>query len=259
MNLDLINSLEEYWGEVVDVNDPLLAGRVKVRVKTIFDDIAVDYIPWASPKSVDSDTFEKPFLGERVQVKFHLGDIMMPKWYRIRISTTGVAKDDYEALTILKNKDLSKYGLDGSINVAYSKSQGLTFSLDRNEHLSEFTVRNDNTIFMKNGNSGKIIHLSDEGIAIGRENKAQQPAVVGDDNQKALEMLNDTIKELSNVMSEHLDLIASIADRSPYTKHLKLPLKAYKDKVKSTIKKLHSKNDNFFPETKSTFVTIDKT
>jgi hypothetical protein len=259
MNLDIINSLEEYWGEVVDTNDPLKAGRVKIRVKTVFDEIPTDFIPWAVPRNVDSDTFEKPFLGETVQVIFHLGDVQSPKWFRIRKADDSISDENYESLTILKDKDLSKYGLDGKINIQYSAEEGLTFKLERNGSESEYTIRNDNTVLLRNGNSGKTIHLSEDGISIGSEDKSQQPAVVGDDNMEALQMLNDTIKDMTNHMNNQLQIIEQVASSSPYTKHLELPIKNYRTSLKSKIEGLHSDNDTFFPETKSTFITVDKT
>jgi hypothetical protein len=112
---------------------------------------------------------------------------------------------------------------------------------------------------MKNGNSGKIIHLSEDGISIGSENQSQQPAVVGNDNQTALEMLNDTIKDMSDLMQKHLNILSIAADSSPYTKHLKMPLTNHKNELKAKIDSLHADNDAFFPETKSTFITVDKT
>ena len=249
----------EYWGEVVDTTDPLKSGRVKVRVKTIFDEIDVKFIPWAVPKRVDSDTFEKPYLGEIVQIVFQNGDIMMPKWFRIRTASQNIDDEDYESFTVIKKKDLSKYGLDGNIDISYSKTNGLTFKLERENHTSEYTVRNDNTVFLKNGNTGKIIHLTKDGISIGSEDKSQQPAVVGDDNMKALQMLNDSIKEMSDKMQEQLEKLSIISGTSPYTKHLQTVFKTYKTTLKSTVDAFHSKNNNFFPETKSTFITLDKT
>lgn len=258
MNFDLINGLEEYWGLVVDTNDPLKAGRVKVRVETVFDEIQTDMIPWAAPKFVDSDTFEKPYTGEVVQVTFHNGDIMMPKWFRIRKSDKTISDDNYESMTILKDKDLSNYGLDGRINLSYTKEVGLTVALERNDSTSAFTIRNDNTLLLENGDSGKAIHLSDKGISIGSENESQQPAVVGNDAMKAMQKLNDSLQSTIVELCSHLDKLATASSSSPYTKHLEIVFKNYKTSIKAKVDELHEDNDLFFPEIKSTFITLDK-
>ena len=59
-------------------------------------------------------------------------------------------------------------------------------------------------------------------------------------------------------MQQQLELLAMAADASPYTKHLKVVFKNYKNSLKSTVDAFHEKNDAFFPETKSTFITLDK-
>lgn len=258
-NIDLITSREEYWGEVVDVDDPIKAGRVRVRVETIFNDIPVEYIPWATPRYVDSASYERPYLGETVQVKFVHNDHMTPQWYRIRLSDLSILDNDYDSYTVIKQKDLSNYGLDGKIDVSYRESEGLKVALERGGNNSEFIIRNDNSIFMKNANTGRIIHISNESLSLGSETKSQQPSVVGDDNQKALEMINDTIKKLKDSMVKNLKVLENLADASPYTKHLKIGFKLYHTEIEQLVNQLHQENHTFFPETKSTISTIDKT
>ena len=258
MDLDLISSLEEYWGEVVDTADPIKGGRVRVKVKTVFDEIATEFIPWAAPRFVDASTFEKPYLGEVVQVIFDKGDIMMPKWFRIRGSDMEISDENYESYTSIKEKNLGDYGLDGKIDISYRADDGLTFALEREYNNSYITIRNDSSIVLKNGQTDRSIHINKDGISIGSEDKAQQPAVVGNDNMEALQKLNNTIKTLSDLMNKHLDLLSIAAGTSPYTKHLKTVFKSYKNEVKSVIKQLHSENDAFFPETKSNLITVDK-
>lgn len=259
MNLNLINGLEEYWGEVVDTTDPLQAGRVKIKIVTVFDEIETEFIPWATPKYVSSDTFEKPYLGEIVQVTFNHGDIMMPQWFRIRKADASIPAEDYESLTILKDKNLANYGVDGHLNIQYSQSEGLSMSLARDGNTSEVVIRNDNSILITNGSTQNKIHLSNSGISIGSEETSQQPAVVGDDNMKALQMLNDTILDMATLMSDHLNKLSIAAGTSPYTKHLQVVFGNYEKELVNKIQSYHDENDSFFPETKSTFITLDKT
>lgn len=256
---DKISDKESYWGEVVDVNDPKKASRVRVRVVTVFDSIPVDVIPWAYPRYIDSQSHDLPAIGDVIQVKFLNDDIMFPTWYRIRKHDDKLSEDDYKSASVVIEKDLSKYELDGSVSVRYTKSEGLVLELKRDDNMSTIIIRNDNTVFVKNANTGKILHISNESLSIGSETISQQPAVVGNDNQQALEMLNNTIQALANKMKDQLTQLANSASGSPYTRHLAKPFRQYGTAVKSLIDSKHSANHNFFPETKSTFVTIDKT
>lgn len=256
-----LNSTEKYFGEVVEIDNSTRNSRVRVRVKTVFDEIPAEYIPWAMPKYLDGGESDMPAVGDIVNVSFIDNDIMYPMWYRFRANSqiSAISDEDYPSSVILKEKDLSKYGLDGHLSVRYTQTDGVIIDLKRNDSVSSIAVRNDNTVAVTNGASGQVLHLASDNISIGREDKSQQPAVVGDDNLKALEMLNDTIKELSALMKTNLNKLSAVAGMSPYTKALELPFKLYAAEVEAKINALHQQNDSFFPETQSTVVTVDKT
>lgn len=256
---DDITDKESYWGEVVSVDDDKFASRVKVRVITVFDEIPTEVIPWAMPRYIDDRSHDLPYLGEIVQVKFMNDDINFPQWYRMRKSSDKISKEDYPSSSTIFEKDLSKYSLDGGLSVRYTKSEGLVLELKRNDKISLITIRNDNSIILTNGNTKRSIHISNESLSLGSENKSQQPSVVGDDNHKALQKLNKTIKDLSEEMEKNLKLVGVAASASPYTRHLASPLKKYGLSVKKLIAQLYQDNEDFFPETKSTISTIDKT
>lgn len=256
--LSLLNHFEEYWGEVVDVNDPQKAGRVRVRVESVFDSIPTENIPFATPRYVDSQSYDRPFLGEIVQVYFLHNDVKNPQWFRIRKSDTGVSDENYDSYTVLKNKDLSKYGLDGGLNISYTAERGLNVSLTRDNNLSEILIGNDNTIDIYNSNYGRRIHVSNENISLGSLNRSQQPAVNGDDNKKSLDYLNSTDKKISETIQKHLDKLYSGAMRSPYTSHLAPIFKAMKTELNSITNSEFDRNNNWFPETLSEIVSLDK-
>jgi hypothetical protein len=258
MYFDSITDKESYWGEVVSVDDPKMASRVRIRVETIYDEIPVESIPWAIPRYADSAAHDLPAIGEIVQVKFLNDDIYFPTWYRIRSTTDKLSKDDYSSATVITEKDLSKYDLDGKLGLRWTKSEGLVIELLRNDKLSTVIIRNDNSIFMKNGNTEKCIHISNESISFGTETKSQQPSVVGDDTVTALKKLNQEIKDLSKEMNTGLSAIATAATSSPYTAHLTSPIKLYAKKVTSIVDAAFSDNDEWFPEVLSKCSTIDK-
>ena len=60
---DLKNQI--FVGVVEDNNDPKRLGRCRVRVLNVFDDIAVDEIPWATPwKDLSGNQFDLPEVGK---------------------------------------------------------------------------------------------------------------------------------------------------------------------------------------------------
>lgn len=64
-----------FIGEVVDIADPQNLGRVRVRVRGIFDEpIRQEDIPWAIPAS----SSRRPAIGERVPVTFVNGNHYRP-------------------------------------------------------------------------------------------------------------------------------------------------------------------------------------
>lgn len=256
---DEIIDEESYWGEVVQIDDPKRSSRVRVKVKTVYDQIPVESMPWAIPRYLDGQSHDLPAIGDTVYIKFLNNDINFPTWYRIRMKDDLLSDDDYTSASVIIQKDLSKYDLDGSMSVRYTKSEGLLLELERDGNKSTIVIRNDNTVLLQNGQTGRIVHISNESISIGSETKSQQPSVVGDDNVKALNKLNDTIDQLVKMMTKNLNLLSKVARSSPYTMLLSSPLTKYAKEIELKIKQLHTENNKFFPETLSKISTIDKT
>ncbi len=70
-----------YIGVVEDLKDPDKLGRVKVRVLDIFDDQALEDIPWATPwKDLGGGQFSLPEKGKVVIVVFEQGDVYKPEF-----------------------------------------------------------------------------------------------------------------------------------------------------------------------------------
>lgn len=76
-----------YRGEVVDNNDPLKLGRVKVRVFPFFRGASVNAIPWAVPAfplirgAGNYGSFVVPKVGSKVWVFFENQDYNMPVYF----------------------------------------------------------------------------------------------------------------------------------------------------------------------------------
>lgn len=71
----------EWPGVVVDVDDPMKKGRVKVNVPRFFSSIDTADIPWAWPRqSNDGREFRTPELGKVINVSFPSGDVYHPEY-----------------------------------------------------------------------------------------------------------------------------------------------------------------------------------
>lgn len=76
-----------YRGEVVDVADPLNAGRIRVKVYGVFDELPDDHIPWAiyadpfMGGGLNSGGFWIPDQGDHVWVFFENGNHMYPVFF----------------------------------------------------------------------------------------------------------------------------------------------------------------------------------
>lgn len=260
-NLDKINKAEKYYGEVVDVDTTHKQLRIKVKVKTVFDDIPTEYIPWAVPKYIDSNAYDLPFIGELVFVTFIDNDIYFPEWFRRHNteSITEVPDEDYSSSSIVFEKDLSQFDLDGHLSINYTETNGLRIELQRNDNKSNITISNDNTVYIENKDSGQVLHVAEDNISIGSMDRSQQPGVVGDDNKQALDFLNEMVNDLFDLNKTLLDLVSAAASASPYTKHLSIPIKTVAQQLKTLSELRYNNNKTFFPETLSQVVTIDKT
>jgi len=75
-----VKDLDKLWvGLVEDNKDPDRIGRVKVRVQSIYDDIPLDDIPWATPiKTLSARAFEVPAIGKMVSVFFPNDNLYEP-------------------------------------------------------------------------------------------------------------------------------------------------------------------------------------
>jgi len=89
-----------FVGVVEDNKDPNRKGRIKVRVQTLFHEIPVEDIPYASPfNSLAGKEFQIPAVGKLVNVLFLTDDIYDPYY---------IFSEDYNVNLQTKLKDLSE-------------------------------------------------------------------------------------------------------------------------------------------------------
>lgn len=248
-----------YWGDVVAVDDSTKSGRIRVRVRTLYDELQVQNIPWADAKYQYLLEHDLPAIGDIVKVTFVNGNIHMPEWYQQRGNSAdqNLPDSDYASASIIVNKDLSKYGLDGILNIRHTDSDGLLFELTRSESSSIINIRKDNSVLLRNGKTEHTVHLSDTKISLGSEDESAEPGVLGDTNEEMLNKLNDFISELADTIDSGLASLQSSATSSPYTAHLAPAITTLKAKVVATKSKWYQPNQKAFPSTKSNIVSLD--
>jgi hypothetical protein len=150
-----------FYGQVVDINDPVQEGRCRVRVFGIFDDIADGDIPWASPGS--SKTFgggadggfgdiSIPKNNAIVRVSFAEGNLYSPEWYGLPYLNGEVRNEIADSYL---NSHVILYDVDEQLKVFYTPAKGFEIHL-RNSHI---TINPDTSITIEHSDSQSIVEL----------------------------------------------------------------------------------------------------
>lgn len=102
-----------YVGEVVDADDPMKIGRVKVKVINLFDEIVNADIPWFLPcNSFVDGAFSVPNVGDYVETYFERGDIYCGKYFAKAVNKNQIptqASKDYPNTIVLFETERGSY------------------------------------------------------------------------------------------------------------------------------------------------------
>lgn len=181
------NLRDTHWlGEVVDVNDPELLGRCRIKVFGKFDLLEADDIPWAVPaNAVIAGGYSVPNIGDVVSVYFDNGNIYTPVYKNQALVDSDLKEEvlsnsaNPEAVTSLV------YDSTKGIRVYHSPENGLVITTGNGPE-SDPAVRVSN--------DGKIyLNASDIFIANGF-NDESEPAVKGQTLTEYLEKIITTIQ-----------------------------------------------------------------
>lgn len=207
---DKLNQLD-WLGEVVDISDPLEAGRVKVKVFGKFDKLEAESIPWASPSGFmgfsgsvsGSGTFSLPKLGSIVNVQFENNNLYTPVYTYIEHLSDElkeeISGDNYETAQVI----LYDTVIDGTLKMFFTEEQGMMFKLGD----SMIRLHRDKTLTLSNtaddeydSDTGSIVIDPDGNIHLGSLDAAE-PIPLGDSLVEQLEKLTarvDTIVSAIN-------------------------------------------------------------
>jgi hypothetical protein len=157
MNNNSNNKLSDLLGDrvwpaiVEDINDPLRTGRVKARVKYIFDDIDVEDLPWASPwKSLYGKGYKGPDKGQIVNVTFFNGDVNSPEYFASEHFDINL-QTKLEEITPEDYKTFAAIYYDKDLRIIKTDSDG--FSLDYKNSKLNINENSDVTLQLKDNNT----------------------------------------------------------------------------------------------------------
>ncbi|MEM1674931.1 MAG: phage baseplate assembly protein V [Candidatus Bathyarchaeia archaeon] len=109
-----------FRGKVVDVNDPLRLGRVRVRVYPVMDEIKDEDLPWAEP--CFPGFLVIPQVGNWVWVMFREGNVFKPVWLGWSIPFGEGRPIDYRAEVRYSDFDERNFivrGMIAEVNAEY--------------------------------------------------------------------------------------------------------------------------------------------
>ena len=199
-----------FLGEVMEVEDPLFKGRIKVKVFGKFDDIPVEDMPWSHPgmnstggSVTGGGFFSVPKVGSIVSIKFDQGNIYHPEYFcnqEISDEVKAEIEGSYANAHVLVYDTIT----DGSLKVFFTEEKGLM--LDFKE--SQINIKPDKSIIIQNASGDGILEMLDDGTM----------------NITQANMINITTDADINVVCQNLivDHAASVELGAGATEHLVL-------------------------------------
>jgi hypothetical protein len=153
-----------WLGEVVDIEDPLRDGRIRVKVFGKFDELETEAIPWSSPRTKitggsqsGSGSFSVPKIGSIVGVIFENGSLYQPEWYTIE-HISDELKAEISGSYVNAHSLIYDTVTEGFVKVFFTEAKGLM--LDYKE--TQVNIKPDNSVVIQNPN-GDIIEIANNG------------------------------------------------------------------------------------------------
>lgn len=220
----LFKDIEAIPGVVIDAEDPENLLRVKAAVPGIFDPgtMKKEALPWVYRFPMCGyQQYSKMMSGSRIWVLRNTKNYY-EFWYipfsDLNANTLAAAKSEADVL-------ISRYTGAGNAQLYYNKEEGFKTILD--ESYIQLDT-NGNVINMSNGYSSKVYG---EHYYAGKDGGAYEPMVLG-------KKLTNLFKQISS----GLDALASVAESSPYTSQLSVPIRKIKSNIDNNYQEITSKD-----------------
>ena len=215
------NLRDTHWlGEVVDITDPEMLGRCRIRVFGKFDLLEVEDIPWAIPSNTSaSGSYMIPNLGEIVSIYFDNGNIYTPV-YKNQVN---VGKEFWQDVLQGTNEpELATsliYDAEKRFKIFHTQEDGIIITTG---------VGPDSQPMIRISNGGKIYLNADDIFISSSFGDESEPAVKG-------QTLTDYLKKIVETISSHTHLGGS-GPVNPVSKLDMRFLKAKLDNIKQKSK-----------------------
>ena len=165
----------DWIGVIEDINDPLFAGRAKIRVFRLWDTIETENLPWATPVNSTrmggngAGSLSVPKVGMFVRVQFNNGDQYSPEYTTIQNIDTQLReeiREDYEGTHVLL------YDPEVDLNVIFQPESGFRIYYGG----SFIQITPDNMITIQHANQDSLIQLDGENCNIVTKNEVNVSA-----------------------------------------------------------------------------------
>ena len=220
----LFKDIEAIPGVVIDAEDPENLLRVKAAVPGIFDPgtMSKKALPWVYRFPMGGyQQYSKMMTGSRIWVLRNTKNYY-EFWYipfsNLNSNTLKAAKSEADVL-------ISRYTGEADAQLYYNKEEGFKTILGANYIQLD---SDGNTINMSNGYSSKIYG---EHYYVGEDGGEYEPMVLG-----------KKLTELFKQLSSDLDELASVAESSPYTSQLSMPIRKIKLNIDKSYPEITSKD-----------------
>lgn len=220
----LFKDIEAIPGVVIDAEDPENLLRVKAAVPGIFDPgtMSKKALPWVYRFPMGGyQQYSKMMTGSRIWVLRNTKNYY-EFWYipfsNLNSNTLKAAKSEADVL-------ISRYTGEADAQLYYNKEEGFKTILGSNYIQLD---SDGNTINMSNGYSSKIYG---EHYYVGEDGGEYEPMVLG-----------RKLTELFKQLSSDLDELASVAESSPYTSQLSMPIRKIKLNIDKSYPEITSKD-----------------
>lgn len=154
-----------WLGEVVDIEDPLKIGRVKINVYGKFDTIPTEDIPWAYPgnnhtagSATGGGFFSVPKKGAVVSVKFDQGNIYHPEYFfnqKISEEVKAEIEGSYPNAHVLIFDTVT----EGALKIFFTEQKGLMLDYKQ----TQINIKPDKSIDVHTASGNSKIELLDDG------------------------------------------------------------------------------------------------
>ncbi len=218
-----IDPNREYLGKVIDNKDPNCAGRCKVKVYGVLDEMDENYIPWAMPRTSGmfagngAGSLSVPKEGTEVRVRFDGGRAEAPEWFavqKIDRNMVNEIKNDYIGAHVIL------YDHDADLSIKYQKKSGIICYFGG----SFIQITPEGMITINHAGNTSIIQLDGDRITLtansditvnAADNVNLQSKVVNVQGSESVKIKGDHPNECAvngHVLFNYLNFLAKIVD-----------------------------------------------